>query len=182
MGLPIHRLGTRFPTSGRASPDGHLQATGRDAKGRKQYRYHSAYREVRDQTKFGRMLAFGSALPEIRRRVEEDLKLPGLPKNKVLATVVRLLETTCMRVGNDEYARENSSYGLTTLQNKHVDISGNKLRFHFRGKSDPFRRAVVVASTAKQSSSRSPSSWHFARNCRNSSGIISESRPAGSFS
>jgi DNA topoisomerase-1 len=117
------------------SPSGHLQAVGRDAKGRKQYRYHSAYREVRDQTKFGRMLAFGSALPKIRRRVEEDLKLPGLPKNKVLATVVRLLETTCMRVGNDEYARENSSFGLTTLQDKHVDISGSKLRFHFRGKS-----------------------------------------------
>ncbi len=117
------------------SPAGHLQAVGRDAKGRKQYRYHSSYRQVRDQTKFGRMLAFGAALPKIRKQVEQDLKLPGLPKKKVLATVVRLLESTCMRIGNDEYARENSSYGLTTLRDKHVDISGSKMRFHFNGKS-----------------------------------------------
>ncbi|HUS05702.1 MAG TPA: hypothetical protein VMZ52_05385 [Bryobacteraceae bacterium] len=117
------------------SASGHLQAVGRDAKGRKQYRYHPEYRKVRDQTKFGRMLAFGAALPKIRKRVEDDLNLPGLPKSKVLATAVRLLERTCMRVGNDEYAKENCSYGLTTLHDKHVDISGSKIRFHFRGKS-----------------------------------------------
>ena len=115
--------------------NGHLQAVGRDARGRKQYRYHPEYRKVRDQTKFSRMLAFGSALEKVRERVEQDLKLPGLPKQKVLATIVRLLETTCMRVGNDEYAKENSSYGLTTLHDKHVEISGPKLRFKFRGKS-----------------------------------------------
>lgn len=115
--------------------NGHVQAVGRDARGRKQYRYHPLYRHVRDQTKFGRMLAFGAALLQIRKRVEEDLKLPGLPKNKVVATVVKLLESTCIRVGNDEYARENSSYGLTTLRDKHVEVSGGKIRFKFRGKS-----------------------------------------------
>lgn len=114
---------------------GHLQAVGRDARGRKQYRYHSEYRKVRDQTKFSRMLSFGNALDRIRERVKKDLALPGLPKEKVLATVVQLLETTCMRIGNDEYAKENSSYGLTTLHDKHVEISGSKLRFRFRGKS-----------------------------------------------
>jgi DNA topoisomerase-1 len=117
------------------SPNGHLQAVGRDARGRKQYRYHPEYRKVRDQTKFGRMLAFGAALPKIRERVEKDIALPGLPKNKVLATVVRLLETTCMRVGNEEYAKQNSSFGLTTLHDKHVEIKGSRMRFHFRGKS-----------------------------------------------
>ena len=115
--------------------NGHLQAVGRDARGRKQYRYHPEYRKVRDQTKFSRMLAFGNALEKIRERVEKDLALPGLPKEKVLATIVRLLETTCMRIGNDEYAKENSSYGLTTLRDNHVEISGPKLRFKFRGKS-----------------------------------------------
>jgi DNA topoisomerase-1 len=117
------------------SANGHLQAVGRDARGRKQYRYHPEYRHVRDQTKYGRMLAFGAALEKIRTRVEEDLKLQGLPKNKVLATVVKLLDTTCMRIGNEEYARENKSYGLTTLKDKHVDVSGTKLTFKFRGKS-----------------------------------------------
>jgi DNA topoisomerase I len=114
---------------------GHLQATGRDIKGRKQYRYHSAYRGQRDQTKYGRMPAFGAALPEIRKRVEQDLNLPGLPKNKVLAAIVRLLERTCMRIGNDEYVKQNDSYGLTTLQDQHVKISGPTVRFRFRGKS-----------------------------------------------
>jgi len=115
--------------------NGHIQAVGRDAKGRKQYRYHPEYRKVRDSTKFSRMLAFSDALPKIRKQVEADLQLPGLPKRKVLATVVRLLETTCMRIGNDEYAKQNCSYGLTTLHDNHVAIQGDKMRFHFRGKS-----------------------------------------------
>ncbi len=115
--------------------NGHLQAVGRDARGRKQYRYHALYRLVRDHTKFSRMQAFGKALPGIRSRVAQDLALSGLPKNKVLATVVRLLEITCIRVGNAEYAEQNGSFGLTTLRNKHVKIEGRTLRFHFRGKS-----------------------------------------------
>jgi DNA topoisomerase-1 len=114
---------------------GHLQATGRDARGRKQYRYHQRWREVRDETKYYRMLAFGQALPRIRQRVAADLKRSGLPREKVLATLVRLLETTLIRVGNEEYARENKSYGLTTMRNRHVDIKDSQLRFHFRGKS-----------------------------------------------
>jgi DNA topoisomerase-1 len=118
-----------------ASPHGHLQAVGRDAKGRKQYRYHSAYRSQRDQTKYGRMLAFGTALPTIRKRIEEDLKLPGLPKQKVLATIVHLLERTCMRIGNDEYVKQNESFGLTTHPDGHVKVNGSKKRFNFRGKS-----------------------------------------------
>jgi DNA topoisomerase-1 len=117
------------------NPNGHLQATGRDARGRKQYRYHPKWREVRDETKFGRMLAFSEALPEIRKRVEQDLERPGLPREKVLATVVSLLECTCIRVGNEEYTKANRSYGLTTLQDRHVKISGSNLRFEFRGKS-----------------------------------------------
>ena len=117
------------------SANGHVQATGRDAKGRKQYRYHADYRHVRDQTKFGRMLAFGAALPSIRARVEQDVQRAGLPRDKVLATVVSLLDSTGMRVGNDEYARRNDSYGLTTLRDSHVKISGSKVRFCFRGKS-----------------------------------------------
>jgi DNA topoisomerase-1 len=116
-------------------PQGHLQATGYDAKGRKQYRYHPRWREVRDETKYGRMLAFGEALPLIRKQVEHDLALPGLPRAKVLATVLRLLDTTLIRVGNEEYARANRSFGLTTLRDRHVDITGATLRFHFRGKS-----------------------------------------------
>ena len=115
--------------------NGHLQATGRDARGRKQYRYHAEWRNVRDETKFGRMIAFGDALPKIRERVESDLSLRGLPREKVVATVVRLLETTLIRVGNREYARQNGSFGLTTLRDGHVDIEGSKLRFEFRGKS-----------------------------------------------
>ncbi len=115
--------------------NGHIQATGRDARGRKQYRYHARWREVRDETKFGRMLAFAAALPKIRARLERDLERPGLPREKVLATVVRLLESTCIRIGNDEYARTNNSYGLTTLRDKHVEVNGAELRFAFRGKS-----------------------------------------------
>ncbi len=116
-------------------PHGHLQATGRDAKGRKQYRYHPCWREVRDETKYGRMLAFGEVLPLIRKQVEHDLALPGLPRAKVLATVLRLIETTLIRVGNEEYARANRSFGLTTMRDRHVEIAGTTLRFHFHGKS-----------------------------------------------
>lgn len=116
-------------------PNGHIQATGRDAKGRKQYRYHPRWREVRDETKYHHTIAFGLALPAIRARVRHDLGLPGLPREKVLALVVRLLETTLIRVGNREYARHNKSYGLTTMRSRHVDISGSSIIFHFRGKS-----------------------------------------------
>jgi DNA topoisomerase-1 len=115
--------------------NGHLQATGRDARGRKQYRYHPRWREVRDGTKYDRMIAFGKALPTIRAATEEHLKLPGLPREKVLATVVRLLEITHIRVGNDEYAKSNHSYGLTTLHDQHAHIDGSTVRFSFRGKS-----------------------------------------------
>jgi DNA topoisomerase-1 len=117
------------------SPNGHIQATGRDARGRKQYRYHPKWREVRDETKFGRMLAFSEVLSKIRARLDRDLNLPGLTREKVLATVVSLLECTRIRVGNDEYTKANRSYGLTTLQDRHVEISGSTLRFEFRGKS-----------------------------------------------
>lgn len=116
-------------------PFGHLQATGRDDRGRKQFRYHRRWREVRDETKYGKMTAFAKALPRIRKRVLRDLRLPGLPRDKVLATVVRLLEVSLIRIGNEEYARENASFGLTTMRTRHVDIHGSTLRFHFRGKS-----------------------------------------------
>ena len=115
--------------------DGQLQATGRDARGRKQYRYHSRWRETRDETKYGRMLEFAAALPAIHRRVGRDLARHGLPREKILATVVRLLETTLIRVGNEEYARENDSFGLTTLRARQVKVNGSKVRFQFRGKS-----------------------------------------------
>jgi DNA topoisomerase-1 len=118
-----------------AAADGHLQATGLDARGRKQYRYHPRWREVRDETKYGRMIAFGAALPRLRRRVARDLARPGLPREKVLATVVRLLEKTFIRVGNEEYARANESFGLTTLRERQVKVNGSQLRFRFRGKS-----------------------------------------------
>jgi len=117
------------------SANGHLQAVGVDARGRKQYRYHPRYREVRDQAKFSRMIAFGTLLAVVRRQVEMDMKRPGLPKEKVLATVVRLLETSFIRVGNDEYAVENDSFGLTTMKDRHVRIAGARLMFRFRGKS-----------------------------------------------
>jgi DNA topoisomerase-1 len=117
------------------TPNGHIQATGRDARGRKQYRYHPKWRETRDETKFGRMLAFSEALPKIRQRVERDLGAPGLPREKVVAAVVHLLECTGIRVGNDEYARANRSFGLTTLQEDHVKVKGSTMRFQFRGKS-----------------------------------------------
>jgi DNA topoisomerase I len=117
------------------SANGHIQATGRDARRRKQYRYHERWREIRDENKFGRLADFAKALPQIRKRVDHDIKLPGLPREKVLATVVRLLERTFIRIGNDEYARENKSFGLTTMKNRHVTVKGARLRFRFRGKS-----------------------------------------------
>jgi len=117
------------------SPRGHIQATGRDAKGRKQYRYHPQWRKVRDETKYHKMLAFGMALPALRQRVAQDLQQAGLPREKVLAAIINLLDITAIRVGNEEYARENQSYGLTTLLNRHVDVSGSNIRLHFRGKS-----------------------------------------------
>ena len=116
--------------------NGHLQATGRDARGRKQYRYHPRWREIRDSVKYDRMIHFGQALPRVRAHVDKDLSLTGLPRRKVLATIVRLLEKTRIRVGNEEYARENDSFGLTTLRSEHVDVErGGRLHFHFRGKS-----------------------------------------------
>jgi DNA topoisomerase-1 len=118
-----------------ANEQGHLQATGRDARGRKQYRYHARWRKVRDQSKYERLPAFGAALPRIRARVKRDLASPGLPREKILAIIVDLLETTHIRVGNEEYARDNKSYGLTTLRTQHVDVKGQTIRFHFRGKS-----------------------------------------------
>src|SRR5947208_7731074 len=117
------------------SASGHIQATGRDARRRKQYRYHERWREIRDENKFGHLAAFAQALPKIRSRVAKDLKLPGLPRQKVLATVVQLLERTFIRIGNEEYARENKSFGLTTMKNRHVTVKGARLRFRFRGKS-----------------------------------------------
>ena len=116
-------------------PRGHIQATGRDDKGRKQYRYHPDWRAWRDGHKYGRMAAFGRALPKLRERVDRDLRKPGLHREKVLATVVRLLETTLIRVGNDEYARQNKSFGLTTLRKKHVDVHGMEVDFKLKGKS-----------------------------------------------
>lgn len=115
--------------------NGHIQATGRDAKGRKQYRYHPRWRAVRDEAKYDRMLNFGKALPAIRKRIDVDMALPGMPREKILATVVHLLQTTMMRVGNEEYARTNRSFGLTTLRDRHVRIDGSEIEFHFRGKS-----------------------------------------------
>jgi DNA topoisomerase-1 len=118
-------------------PDGrsHIQATGRDAKGRKQYRYHARFREVRDGAKYGRMLAFARALPRVRGRVARDLGRDGLSREKVLAALVRMLETTLIRVGNEEYARTNRSFGLTTLRRAHAAVDGAEVRFRFRGKS-----------------------------------------------
>jgi DNA topoisomerase I len=115
--------------------NGHLQATGRDARGRKQYRYHEHWREMRDENKFDRMMTFARALPRIRRRVRRDLSRRGMPREKVLATVIRLLEASLIRVGNEEYARQNHSYGLTTMHNRHAHVVGEKIRFSFPGKS-----------------------------------------------
>ena len=124
--------------------NGHIQATGRDQKGRKQYRYHTRWREVRDAAKYDRMVEFAHSLPALRTRVKSDMGRPGLPREKVLATVVHLLETTLIRVGNDDYARQNESFGLTTLRNDHVDVEGAKLRFSFKGKSGKTWRLGVT--------------------------------------
>ena len=124
-------------------PAGHLQATGRDDRKRKQHRYHPRWREVRDETKYGRMIAFGKALPKVRKRVLRDLALRGLSRNKVLAAVVRLLEVSLIRVGNEEYARENDSFGLTTMRDRHVDVNGATIEFNFRGKSGKWHKVGI---------------------------------------
>lgn len=124
--------------------NGHLQATGIDARGRKQYRYHPRWRAVRDEDKFQRMLAFGRALPRIHKRINADLRLSGMPRERVLATVVRLLETTLIRIGNVEYAKANRSYGLTTLRNRHVAVRGSVIEFEFRGKHGIAHRITVA--------------------------------------
>ena len=141
---------------------GHLQATGRDVRGRKQYRYHPRWRQERDSTKYDRMVEFGTALPALRRHVAADLRLPGLPHTKVLAAVVRLLETTFIRVGNEEYARSNGSYGLTTLKDRHVEVGRSRLRFHFRGKSGVFHHVDV----------RDPKLASVVRRCRDLPGQV----------
>jgi len=123
--------------------NGHIQATGRDAKGRKQYRYHPAFREVRESTKFEHMIEFAQALPAIRKTIDEHMSLRGLPREKVLATVVHLLENTLIRVGNSDYAKQNKSYGLTTLRDPHVKVDGTELRFQFKGKSGKSWRLSV---------------------------------------
>jgi len=115
-------------------PDGHVQATGRDARGRKQYRYHPEWREVQDQDKFSRLAAFGAALPRLRRRVRRDLRRSGIPREKILATVVRLLDLTGARVGNEEYRRANDSFGITTLHDRHASVDEPELKLSFRGK------------------------------------------------
>lgn len=126
-----------------AQANGHLQATGRDARGRKQYRYHPKWRNVRDEVKYERMINFGKALPTIRAEVDKALKQPGLPREKMLATIVYLLEATMMRVGNEEYARTNKSFGLTTLRNRHVKVDGSDVEFRFRGKSGVYHKIHV---------------------------------------
>jgi len=115
--------------------DGHIQATGRDARGRKQYCYHPSFREARESTKYQHLVAFADALPDIRAKVRQHIALRGLPREKVVATVVHLLDTTLIRIGNDDYARQNNSYGITTLKNRHVAVNGNEVRFRFTGKS-----------------------------------------------
>lgn len=123
--------------------NGHVQATGMDERGRKQYRYHPDWHEARRATKYNRMRAFGENLPKIRRQVKRDLNLPGVPREKVLATLVDLLEKTLIRVGNEEYAKENKSYGLTTMQNKHVEIDKHEITFAFKGKSNQFHEITL---------------------------------------
>ena len=124
--------------------DGHLQAVGRDAKRRKQYRYHESYRRIRDETKFTRMAAFGAALPRIRTQIHRDLSTRGMCKRKVLAAIVRLLDSVAIRIGNEDYARQNDSFGLTTLRNDHVDITGQTIHFHFRGKSGQLHKVKLT--------------------------------------
>ncbi|HXF80937.1 MAG TPA: DNA topoisomerase IB [Usitatibacter sp.] len=122
---------------------GHLQATGRDARGRKQYRYHPRWRELRDADKFDHLMEFAAALPRIRRQARADISAAGLPRRKVLALLVELLERTCIRVGNERYAEENDSFGLTTMRNRHVKVEGARIEFQFRGKSGKFHRIAL---------------------------------------
>jgi DNA topoisomerase I len=126
-----------------ADERGHLQTTGRDARGRKQYRYHPRWRETRDADKFDHLMEFARALPKIRRRTRVDIALPGLPRRKVLALLAQLLERTCIRIGNERYAEENDSFGLTTMRNRHVKVNGARVEFQFRGKSGKFHRIAV---------------------------------------
>ncbi|WP_199099106.1 DNA topoisomerase IB [Dyella sp. ASV21] len=126
-----------------ANPQGHLQATGRDAKGRKQYRYHTRWREKRDKGKFAHLIEFGEALPRLRRRVRSDLARPGLPQEKVIALIVRLLDETQIRIGNEAYTQENGSYGLTTLRSRHVRFAQGRLYFRFRAKSGKESRVAL---------------------------------------
>ncbi|HEX7360429.1 MAG TPA: DNA topoisomerase IB [Bryobacteraceae bacterium] len=125
------------------NPDGHIQAVGRDARGRKQYRYHPEYRQVRDLAKFDHMRAFGKILPRIRRTTSRDLARPGIGRRKVLAAIVKLLETSYIRIGNEEYVEANGSFGLTTLQNRHVQVLGQTLKFHFKGKSNQNQEIAI---------------------------------------
>jgi len=124
--------------------DGHLQTVGRDARGRKQYRYHPSYRQIRDETKFDRMAAFGAALPVIRARVHKDLSSRGMSREKILAAIVELLDSAAFRIGGEEYTRQNESFGLTTLRNNHVDVNGQTIHFHFRGKSGQFHKMKLT--------------------------------------
>jgi len=124
--------------------NGHLQAVGRDARKRKQYRYHDSYRQIRDETKFTRMAAFGAALPHIRRQIRKDLSVRGMSKPKILAAIVQLLDSVAIRIGNEDYARQNDSFGLTTLRNNHVDITGQTMHFHFKGKSGQFHKIKLM--------------------------------------
>ena len=148
-------------------PRGHLQATGRDARGRKQYRYHDEWRQIRDAHKFDRILVFARALPQIRARVDADLRRPGLPRERVLATVVRLLETTLIRVGNAEYARDNKSFGLTTIRHHHVEVNGSTIEFEFRGKGGKMHK--VSTGTAVWPASCAPATSCRARSCSSTS-------------
>src|ERR1043165_5335087 len=124
-------------------PNGHLQATGRDDRKRKQHRYHPLWREVRDATKYDRMMEFGKALPRIRKRIARDLQRPGLSREKVLATIVRLMDLTLIRIGNEEYAKTNHSYGLATMKDQHAKIRGERVQFSFRGKSGKYHNIAV---------------------------------------
>ncbi|MFJ4142691.1 DNA topoisomerase IB [Pseudomonas sp. NPDC089734] len=126
-----------------ADPAGHLQATGRDARGRKQYRYHPHWRTLRDENKYSRLIDFGHALPKVRKQIETQLAQPGIGREKVMATVISLLDATLIRIGNSRYAKENRSYGLTTLRNKHVEVRGTQVLFEFRGKSGIEHRVSI---------------------------------------
>ena len=124
--------------------DGHLQAVGRDARRRKQYRYHDSYRQIRDETKFNRMAVFGAALPKIRSQIQKDLSSRGMCKQKILAAIVQLLDSVAIRIGNEDYARHNDSFGLTTLRNNHVEVTGPTIHFHFRGKSGQLHKMKLT--------------------------------------